>query len=499
MYQERRYLFPCIIFLLMFMALSAQDDFDSWQKQQQGNLDAFKQESRKEFKRFKDARDSTFAEFLKQEWQAFEVFQGLTPEKEPKPDQPPVTSLKYIQEDIEGVSVRIEEIQMPEAPVTKTRDSIERLISRIIKKKETIEFDFFQVPLKVNIDPSMTEYQVADSINEETISDVWAAFARSDYEDLLDQIRQIRKAMQLNDWGYALLTHRIAEKLYPESGKMQTLTVWFLMLKSEYRAKVGYNRNVIYLLLPASQTIYSVPYYLSDHIRYYVIHFQRSFEKADQIYTYQGKYAEDPSNFSLILHELPAVGDMMIEKEIRFEYGSQDHPVHLALNKPLIDFYSQYPQTDFPVYFNTPLSSESMRVLIQSLKPMIENKSEAEAVNILLRFVQTAFGYQKDDDQFGYEKPLFADETLFYPFSDCEDRSVLFSTLVRTLLHLDVIGLDYPGHVAAAVKFSTDIPGESVDYQGKRYLVCDPTYIHANIGQCMPKFKTVQPEIIEIH
>ena len=46
------------------------------------------------------------------------------------------------------------------------------------------------------------------------------------------------------------------------------------------------------------------------------------------------------------------------------------------------------------------------------------------------------------------------DEPLFYPYSDCEDHSVLFAYLVRELPGLEVIGLDYPGHVATAVRFS---------------------------------------------
>lgn len=46
---------------------------------------------------------------------------------------------------------------------------------------------------------------------------------------------------------------------------------------------------------------------------------------------------------------------------------------------------------------------------MQALKPTVADKSESEAVNLLLYFVQTAFGYQVDDQQFGREKTLFPD------------------------------------------------------------------------------------------
>ena len=127
-----------------------------------------------------------------------------------------------------------------------------------------------------------------------------------------------------------------------------------------------------------------------------------------------------------------------------------------------------------------------------------KGKSQKDAANILIDFVQTAFEYQTDDVQFGYERPLFADETFFYPYSDCEDRSILFSILVQDLLGLDVVLLNYPGHLATAVHFTEDIAGDYMTIDNKKYLVCDPTYIGASIGDAMPKYKTVSAKVVKI-
>ena len=35
-------------------------------------------------------------------------------------------------------------------------------------------------------------------------------------------------------------------------------------------------------------------------------------------------------------------------------------------------------------------------------------------------------------------------------------------------------------------------------YKGKKYIICDPTFINANAGMCMPEFKKVNPEIIHL-
>jgi hypothetical protein len=51
--------------------------------------------------------------------------------------------------------------------------------------------------------------------------------------------------------------------------------------------------------------------------------------------------------------------------------------------------------------------------------------------------------------------------------------------------------------VAAAVHFNETVSGDSVDYQGKRYVVTDPTYINASAGMTMPDFKRFRPTVID--
>ena len=48
---------------------------------------------------------------------------------------------------------------------------------------------------------------------------------------------------------------------------------------------------------------------------------------------------------------------------------------------------------------------------------------------------------------------MFPEETINYPYSDCEDRSILFSYLVKNLLHLDIVGVKYNDHLATAINF----------------------------------------------
>ena len=80
---------------------------------------------------------------------------------------------------------------------------------------------------------------------------------------------------------------------------------------------------------------------------------------------------------------------------------------------------------------------------------------------------------------------FFAEESLYYPYCDCEDRSILFSRLVRDLLGLKVILVYYPGHLATAVHFTEEIKGDYIILDDRKYVVCDPTYLGAFVGETM--------------
>ena len=171
----------------------------------------------------------------------------------------------------------------------------------------------------------------------------------------------------------------------------------------------------------------------------------------------------------------------------------------VASDPELIRFCNDYPACDYSILASVPLSVSAKEQLYPVLKEAIAGKDEKAAADMLLDFVQTGFGYQTDEEQFGREKTFFADEMFYYENSDCEDRAILYSILVKDLLGLDVVLLDYPAHVAAAVCFNAEVQGDYFDIEGKKYTICDPTYIGASCGQAMPALKNVQARISRIN
>ena len=152
--------------------------------------------------------------------------------------------------------------------------------------------------------------------------------------------------------------------------------------------------------------------------------------------------------------------------------------------------------TRWAMYANTPLDSSIKQKLYPALAEAMDGKSYPEAADILLDFVQSAFVYEYDDKVWGGDRALFAEESLFYPYCDCEDRSILYSRLVRDLLGLDVILVYYPGHLATAVKFDEPLKGDYIQLGSDKYLVCDPTYVGACIGVTMPDMDNNSAKVI---
>ena len=170
-------------------------------------------------------------------------------------------------------------------------------------------------------------------------------------------------------------------------------------------------------------------------------------------------------------------------------------------NRNLVEYFATYPCTDFAIYATAPLDKQMLESFKHQLHPRLAGKSQREAVNYLLHFVQNAFRYKTDTDQFGYEKWNFAEETLVSAYCDCDDRAVFFAQLVRNLLDMEVVLVHYPGvHLATAVYFDEEeVPGTYVTTDGRKFMVCDPTYINANIGMAMPDLRNTPVEVIKLN
>lgn len=350
--------------------------------------------------------------------------------------------------------------------------------------------DFFSEPLYVS-----TQLKGGCHVrgnDEKALADAYEALCSANYKPLLVDLRFAVRDRNLNDWGLYQLVVAVADEFtsdQPSSIVMQQFLLNQLGIKARMARQAGNGRMLIFVA--TAQKIYGHPYIKKDGLNYYNLNGTQSC----QFYMCEkdSPYARNPLQMSLSgAPRFP--GDT--KNSVR---QSKDGVVKTVTDVPreLIDFYKSFPQCDYSVYATAPMNPQLEAQLFAALRPLVQGKSEVEAANLLINYVQTGFDYATDQQQFGYEKPFFPEETLFYPQCDCEDRSIFFSYLVRKLLGLDVALLDYPDHIATAVRFTQPVEGDYLMVDGQRYTVCDPTYIGAEIGHAMPQYKSVRAKVLK--
>ncbi len=493
-------LFAMFVYLLLMAlphAVFAQDEFEKWKQAQQA-----------EFQEYKDKFDQEFIEMLEKTWKEVGIDKGSAFYKEEKPivipaappkptvnytappDAPPIK--EYINLDIpELIDVPIKIIEMPEETT---------LFEGLQTNRASLYY--FSTTIPVEYPQKLREFFGPNHFNEtdnKKIADFWNKVSSIDHTPLIRYTENIRAELGLNDWGFVLLLNEISTAVYQGYGdKAISLYNWFLLTKAGYKVRVGYDQNGIYTLFATAHGIYNTLYYTLDGERYYLININGQGLEPNSLFTYEGSHQSQSKLLDLHLQQMPVLGDgeATVHKTLSFTYNGTDYSIPVSIDKNLISYFEYFPVTDLKVFFRASLSDNSKNALYKVLAPAVAEMNEWDAVNFLLRFVQTAFAYKTDQDNFNREKYMMPDETLFYDYSDCDDRAILFASLVQDLLNMEVVGLRYSRHLATAVKFNEDISGDAHHYMGKKYIVADPTYINADVGMTMRQYQNEKPEIV---
>lgn len=345
---------------------------------------------------------------------------------------------------------------------------------------------------KVYVDKSLKGVCSIGNMRENAIADAYEAMCKADYKALVDDCRKVKKELNLNDWGIFLFVRETSKTLCTDENAAVVMQQ-FLLNELGYKSKMARraDRNQMLLFVAADCQVYGHPYFTKDGLNYYNL----TSNESCQFYMCQEDSPKAKSKLNMQVNHAPALNAGMVNSVHKNRSGSV--AVSVDVPKSLMEFYGSMPQCDYSVYVNAEVNPSVASKVLSTLAPLVNGKGEAEAANLLINFVQTGFQYATDQEQFGYEKPFFVEELFYYPYCDCEDRSVLYSYLVRNLLKLDVVLLDYPNHIATAVCFNENVSGDFVTVGGKKYVVCDPTYIGASIGKAMPQFKNVAAKVLK--
>ena len=483
----------CFI-LLTLLALSAPAA-----AQDTNNFDAYRQNMLDRFYRYKEGVLADYATYLKGVWERFETFKGIKRQETPKPkvlpkgyDEPvtnPVTTVPQEQPE--------PEVQPSPQPVDRPKQATSPTPSTPVDppvRMEQIPFSFYGITLK----GPKAEFPPLPSLDKQHLSSAWTAYQKRSAKEVVPSLGNMVQNMHLNDWLTVDMVRHYADKLLAShSGSDRILLQHTILTTMGYDVRLAKTDEELLLLIPFTQMIYERPFIEMNGHKYFTFKDSKSpsTESLKPIYTC--KIAADVDAGRYV--------NPLISGGIIIQHTGTDHPcvlnyqditIKTIVNTPVMEMFRHYPQMDIPCYAKSSILPLLREDLLKQFRPYIAHLSKPDAARKLLHFIQHAFQYATDGDQHGYEKSYFVEENFYYPKNDCEDRSILFAFLVRNLLGLDVHLVQYPGHECTAVCFNDPtVQGDGYIYQQKRYIICDPTYIGAGIGMCMPKYRSEKPKI----
>ncbi len=482
-------LFVLVLITLLSTALPAQS-FDAYRKRMMKDFNEYKERKQDKFKEYRDKVNADLADYIAKPWEKHTVNPAIPAPTLPEPPMPDVKDPNSGTSDdlipFEGIIDDMEPRLRPEpfAPID---------IPEYVRTP-SFTFDFYGcecgVPLRKDLIFRLR------GIDEKSISDAWKTLSSGKYLPVVYEALCWREDLNLCDWGYIRFLDEMTKAFFPEDMRNEaTLMQVYILTQSGYMVRMARTEESLALLLPFKNVMYDHTYLNVQGRKYYVM----DKTLADKQLLLTDFVTPKEQMFSLRIR-----GEQILAKKPSMPrlYASKKYPemsFRLSVNENLVDFYNDYPlSNEWNVYSEASLSRNVKDQLYPELRKCIAGMDSYTAANMLLNFVQTAFDYKTDTEQFGYERAFFPDETIFYPYSDCEDRAILYSVLVRDLLGLDVVLLHYPLHLATAVRFELKVPGDHIAIDGVRYTVCDPTYIGGMVGNAMPKCKKVSATVVKI-
>jgi len=466
------------------------NDFDS-------RFEDFRKSVDRRFNSYREQTNNRYADYIRGVWQRYEAKKPHSiSEKQPVPpvffpddrrDRKPDKKTLPVQGNIPVIETKehtrpddILPVHIPTRPVPLSP------IKECPDEELPVVFDFYGAKCKIRF-PNSKKINLATTDRNE-IADAWLVMASNEYNNTILDCLAIRDSLKLTDWHYRKLLIELGRRVYPDPSRANLL-VAYVLSQSGYKMRLIKNSDILISAFHSPCRIYGMGYisvrgedFYSEDIR------PGSFEVLDIDF-------EGERPFDLTIHSLPQLpldlSDPRLIKSDRYP----EMALTVSINKNIIDYYNGYPcwdsgegeNSNWTHYVTVPTDTFTTGPLYRTMRQIIGGMHPLEAAERILNLVQTGFDYRYDSEVWGYERAFFVEETLFYPYCDCEDRAILMSHFIRDLLKLDVALVFYKNHLAMAVAFGEDTAGDYITSpDGRKYTICDPTYINAPIGMSMP-------------
>ena len=538
----KKLIFTLTFIIAAFASFSQDDEYQKFieqrNKQLQEKQAAYQKgvaDKNKEMQDYIDKQNKEFADFVAKQWELFNDFaKDRLAMSQPKMEKMPVAentgeditiksseirynkeeelpkvthSIAIAYEDEDDNNYELKNRLSADGPVelpTKDFDKSKRLN---IDNSTNILLNFYGRQVSIHVDPKLK--MKSTGIEEKQVADHFTRISKCQDEThaLWGEIDNVVNEFGLNEWGYFCLLRTLSERMFTNVNDRVLFCFYMLRNEGGFKTRLarGQESGALTLLIAIdnSKQVYSYTYFRFNdddsgktQVKYYTVYGGGKASEAVYSYDYCKQDAEK-RQMCLDFNNNLNMGSCDVRRTVKL---TKTDNITLPYNKSHMAYLDDVPMTVFPIYFQSPVAIEAQQVLQKKFNEMKNDYTPTQFIAMLLHFVQTGFDYKTDEEQFGYEKYFYPEEVIGYPYCDCEDRSAMFAWLVQKYTNAKVIGLQYEGHVATAVWFGDDaeVKGDGFMYGGKKYYVCDPTYINASIGMTMPQYKNKTPKVIKL-
>ena len=386
---------------------SRKGDIEAFREEQLQRLEQFRSAKQREMAEFRDSLNEAYARFLEEKWESFNLYReerGFRPmpkppvydPTKPQPDDKP--ALPPVVVNVPPVPAA-DTVPMPDfKPVNP-------------EPKATVTAEFFGTQVRLQQVDKMHIGRLA-GVSESNVADYWGRLSKLPVETIASDLQRTGSALRLNDYGLFLLARELAATYIPGASENERVVFSAFMLNQVgLSAKIGRSGGELYALLAARQELANTSYFTfsggnaDPGRRYYVINLRH--RQLTEIQTCAAQYGDGGTPLDFAVTAAPQLSYAAGSQQLQFDGTGYV----VDYNRNLVNYFSTYPCVDFAIYGTAPVDSRMIDDLRRQLSPHIASKPQVEAVNYLLHFVQNAFRYKTDQDQIGYEKSNFAEET----------------------------------------------------------------------------------------
>lgn len=445
---------------------------DEFRARQRREMEEFRNAQKTQVETFRDSINREYARFIEQQWEQMQTLRNnrsLTPLPlafAPRPsDSIPAPKPAVIPEP-----------QFPPA-ITEPR--------QIPNEPTGREASFYGKTLTLH--EKSLQLTHLRSTSGRDVADYWRALS-CNMNGIIDELRRIENELGLDDWGVYRLAYELApyyiNSITPDE---QVVFSVFVLSQHGFKCKMAESNSKLYPLLATANELFNMPYIEFQHesMLYYVY----TTDRLGRVNVCTAEFPSASQKLDLTPpRNLPPIGGKRSSMQRTWsDYTGAEYNCNINYDPEIVRYLDSYPCIDFKKYVEGPIDDIGMNYLFEQLNAQMENMDTAAKLNHLLHFVQFAFRYKTDDDNYGYEKWNFPDATLAADFCDCDDRAILWCRLVKELVGVETALVHYPGvHLAAAASIEATSGYATVTSANREYVLCDPTYMGANIGMEMP-------------